>query len=181
MEVLADRGAVQNPGGRSIMGDWKQKDPKYPESKFAIQFREDHPELFTQLSDKGFLVPGKTIADDKYTYTVKEITSKKDSKKYTLVERVPVLGEKSQEQIAHDATNKEYQDGAKKGHEENLKAWDEQTKATLVLAQVLAKTNEYLEILAKSGIDAQLQKNKTLENIEKHLARIADATEAGLP
>lgn len=124
------------------MTEWQRKDPKYPPSKFAINFREDHPDLFAKLSENGYLKVGKEYSDDKYTYRVKEITSKKDGKKFTLVERVPSLGEKSPEQIAHESTDREYADGAKKGHEENVQMHrEEMAKITELITAINALTD----------------------------------------
>lgn len=100
------------------MTDWKENG-KYPASKFAIDFREDHPDLFPHLAENGYLKAGKTYSDAQWIYTVKEITSKKDGKKYTLVERMPVLGDKSPEQVAHeDVRKQEYE--AKQKHIDEL-------------------------------------------------------------
>lgn len=100
------------------MTDWKENG-KYPASKFAIDFREDHPDLFPHLAENGYLKAGKTYSDAQWIYTVKEITSKKDGKKYTLVERMSVLGDKSPEQVAHeDVRKQEYE--AKQKHIDEL-------------------------------------------------------------
>lgn len=126
------------------MTDWKENG-KYPASKFAIDFREDHPDLFPHLAENGYLKAGKTYSDAQWIYTVKEITSKKDGKKYTLVERMPVLGDKSPEQMAHDSVKQDYaqrdkerQERIDKAHQENL----EVERAKVAVLERIAKSLE---------------------------------------
>lgn len=126
------------------MTTWKAGEGKYAdkESKFAINFREDHPDLFTKLSNgSGFLVPGLTHTEAGYTYNVKEITSKKTGKQFVLVERkktsvgdpivdsLPESEEKEAHKSVQNANWDDRQARIDKAHQENLEVQKRQAQA----------------------------------------------------
>lgn len=124
---------------------WKAGEGIYSdkESKFAINFREDHPDLFVKLSNKmGLLIPGKTLSEGGYVYNVKEITSKKTGKNFVLVERRkdsatgdPIIDTlpSSEEKEAHKSVQNVNWDDRQaridKAHQENLEVQRRQAVA----------------------------------------------------
>lgn len=106
---------------------WKRGEGKYShiESVWWSDFKKagwHQIGPFAAFADQnGYLIPGVTVQDKGYEYKSRIFDKKDKSGKVYKIERAQLVpGEKSEEQIAHESANREYADGARKGHEENV-------------------------------------------------------------
>lgn len=69
------------------MANW-EKFGNYPESMYAVDFRQQNPELAKALSNaQGFYEVGKVCHADGYTYKVIELVAKKTGSKFLKIQR----------------------------------------------------------------------------------------------
>ncbi len=128
---------------------------------YNVYLKEGAPTIIAALKDDEYKpkLGVKVKGPDGYEYSGKKHEgTDKDGKPRTLywIERkkIQTLGDESQERIAHDSTNREYQDGAKRGHEENLKAWAAMTAA------IVDNTNSIKSLM--QSINALVEDKKAL-------------------
>lgn len=137
------------------MTQWKQNG-KYPDSMFGLNFREEYPDIAKELSNGLNYDFSKSFTKDGYTYKAKQVTAKKDQKQYIFVERTPVSGD----MIVGVRGGKSYEDGAKKGHEENIAMHKERISTERELITEVTNLRESINALLEHLRSQELEKGK---------------------